>query len=452
MAERTKLINARKRRHWSQTQAADLAGVSSRAWITWEQGHAAPHLSSIDLLCKLFECSAEDLDFGGVENSLAIADSAMHPVAFVDLTMQLLTVAFVPQRRFESVQTHITTILEDYDAMTGEIMNRREALARLASLPLIASLRPGVSNPRAEDVITQCAASIAACWELSKSSYEEDLHRAFQTASTFVPALKAFMESSQYHKDAATLIGQCSLLKTVLGWHLQGVKEAAVYARESIAYAQEAGDIILQVSAMDYLCWALYYDNKTQQAEQNAAKAKRLVEKHRQELPPILCSGVYSTYAVMQAKNGGNATATFDQAGQYFANGEQAKPLKYIYMDYTKSALVLNDGMIHYFADEQSQAMTAFEKIINPSDLSARLVLPGRTQVETLNFMAMSTLRRKDKDMEESLHYWKAAMQGAMTLQSEQRFNEAKLTYDIMDVVWSGDKRIKAMRELTTHW
>jgi DNA-binding XRE family transcriptional regulator len=450
--ERTQLSAARRRKHWTQKQAAEFAGVSERAWREWEKGGVAPRLSSIEQVCQLFGCTAEDLGFDVTEIPLDTPDTTLHLLASGDLTMRLLALAFV-LRRFEMVQSQVADILEDYDAMhIGETMNRREAVARLASMPFIASLRPGASKPRAEDVIMQCAASTAACWELSNSSHEEDLRRAFQTVSAFIPALKTIVEeSSQYRKDAATLIGQCFLLKALLGWHLQDVRAAATYAREAIAYAKEAGDIALQVTAMKHLCWALYYDQRTIQAEQIFMQAKTLVENHQQALPPQLCSNVYSGYAVMQAQNGKKATATFDQATRYFVTIKQT-PLQYIYIDNTKSVLTLHDGMIHYLTGEQTQAMSAFQRIIEPKNLTPQLVLPGRTQVETLNFMAMSVLKRKDRDMEEVLHYWKAAMRGAIALQSEQRYNEAMLTYNVMDVVWNGEGKVKELQELTTHW
>ena len=449
--EKSKLAQARAQKGWTLKQASDAVGTSPVTFSRWEQGHQQPYGYNLERLCEAFDISSEELGFG-IECVEGVS-IPIHSLVGKDLTLQLLTVAFIPQQHFEAVQNRITLILEEYDAMHEENMSRREALARLASLPLIASLRPDVANARSEDIITQCAASIAACWELSKSSYEEDLHRAFDTASTFISALKRIaQDSSRYRKDAVLLIGQCSLLKTVLGWHLQGVREAAVYAKDAILYAREANDITLQVSAMDYLCWALYYDNRTKLAEQTAARARALIKQHEAILPPLLCSGVYSTYAVMQAKNGGKASATFDEACQYFVTSRQREPLKFIYMDYTKSALVLNDGMIHYFAGEQSEAMKAFEQIVDPKDLATKLQIPGRSKVETLNFMAMSSLKQKDKDIEETLHYWKAAVQGATALQSEQRFNETLLTYEIMDAVWPNEKRVKELRDLAMHW
>ncbi len=455
MSTSSLLAQARSRKGWTLDQAAKAVGTSAVTFSRWEKGNQKPYGYNLEKLCSVFHLSSEALGLGE-DHTNFLTLSPSHPVNG-DLTLDLLAVAFVPQSHFDGVQRRITTILEEYDAMSmfdvPEEMNRRDALVRLACLPFIASLGPGISNARAEDVITQCAASIAACWELSKSSYEGDLHKSFGTASQFIPTLISIAEnSSRYRKEALLLVAQCNLLKTVLGWHLQGVREASVYAQDAIKYAQEVNEYSLQITAMDYLCWALYYDHRSKQAEKTAMSALALIHQYESQLPPLLCSGVYSTCAVMQARNGEKASKTFDLAGQFFVTSLRREPLKYIYMDYTQSALFLNEGMIEYFAGEQPKAMSAFVQIIDPEQLTTKVQIPGRSKVETLNFMALSSLKKKEKDREETLHYWEAAIRGAVALQSEQRFNEAVAIYDMMDIIWPKDPRINEMRELVNHW
>lgn len=453
--EKSQLAQARKKKHWTLKQAANTVGVSINTFNRWELGEQRPYRHNLDQLCKIFNASLEELGFG----SEAIDAAPLPPHPFIvdllgrDLVMRLQAVAFVPQC-FEVVQQQVTMILEEFDTMNGDAITRRDALIRLASLPFIASLRPGASVQQPEDVITQCAAGIAACWQLSKSSHEEDLHRAFKAASAYIPPLKSIVETaSQSRKDAAALVGQCSLLKTVLGWHLVGLKQAISSAQDAITYAQVAGDMTLQVSAMDYLSWAYYYDQRSKLAAQTAAQAQASVRLHKAELPPILSSGVYSTYAVMQARNGEpGCVRMFEWAEKYFLMSSQRAPSHYIYMGYTLSEMFVNYGVMQYFSGEYSKALDAFHKLIEPQQLATKVPLSGRARVETLNFMALSSLKQKDKDMEQTVRFWTAAMQGAITLQSERRYTEALLTYDIMDAVWPDEKKIKELRELTTHW
>lgn len=453
--EKSRLAQARKKKHWTLKQAANAVGVSINTFNRWELGEQRPYGHNLNQLCKIFNASLEELGFG--LESVDATPPPPHPLIVdllgSDLVMRLQSVAFVPQR-FEAVQRQVSTILEEFDTMNGDAMTRRDALMRLASLPFIASLRPGMSVRQPEDVITQCAAGIAACFQLSKSSYEEDLHRAFKVVSAYIPPLKSIVEtSSQYRKDGAALVGQCLLLKSLLGWHLVGLKQAISYAQDAVTYAQAAEDMTLQVTAMDYLCWAYYYNQQSKIAMQTAAQTQALVKQYETALPPLLCSGICSTYAVMQAKNGQPGSArVFERAEKYLMMSLQGTPLHYVYIDYTMSAMLLDYGMVQYFSGEHGKALDAFHKLIEPQQLTTRLPLSGRTRVETLNFMALSSLKQKDKDMEQTIRFWKAAMSGAVSLQSERRYTEALLTYDIMDAVWPHEKKIKALRELTIHW
>ncbi len=141
--------------------------------------------------------------------------------------------------------------------MNMNTITRRDALRRIALLPLatfnFSALGMALPHP-VEDILIQCSASIAACWELSKSGDEPDLSLAFKIASSYIPTLKGLVKDSTSHRQAAaSLVGQCSLLKTVLGWHLQGLKEAEQYAQEAVTYSKEAHDIPLLLSSLDYL-------------------------------------------------------------------------------------------------------------------------------------------------------------------------------------------------------
>jgi hypothetical protein len=66
--------------------------------------------------------------------------------------------------------------------------------------------------------------------------------------------------------------------------------------------------------------------------------------------------------------------------------------------------------------------------------------------------MALSSLKTKDRDIERTIHFWVAGIEGARALQNQQRFNEALTTYELMEVVWPGDTRIKDLRDYIVHW
>lgn len=90
--------------------------------------------------------------------------------------------------------------------------------------------------------------------------------------------------------------------------------------------------------------------------------------------------------------------------------------------------------------------------LIEPEKLTLKIALPERSRIEGLNIMTRALLKSPEKDMEQTLHFWQAAVQGARALRSEQRFHEALINYEIMQSVWSGEKRIASMRDLMVHW
>jgi transcriptional regulator with XRE-family HTH domain/tetratricopeptide (TPR) repeat protein len=465
--ERVKLITARERKHWTLQEAARRIEINYNTLYRWEKGLSTPRGYNVQRLCEVYEATTWELGLEDDGSTTTIAENRQsvpeetHPFLQADLTMRLLVFAFIPHRSYQDKQDKMTRLIEEYDAMNTDhdaVVTRRDALRRLAAFPLVTlklnATQPMLHRPP-EEILTQCAASIVACWELSKGNDDGDLSLAFKGASAYLPTLEAIvMNSSQHRKEAASLAGQCALLKTMLGWHLEGLKEAAIYAREAITYAREADDISLLLSALDYLAWAEYYDKRGKQALHNIEQAVPLLMQSKKRGLPLstrLQGGVYSTLALMQAKNGQNRIASLRQA----ANAFFAPPVdesRFVYMDYTTSDLVLNDGMVHYHQGDYAKALDSLSQLIDPETLALKMPLPERSRIEGLNMMTLASLKAKKKDMEHALHIWTEAINGAKTLQSEQRFSEALTGYEIMEALWSDEKRITNLRDHIIHW
>lgn len=54
--------------------------------------------------------------------------------------------------------------------------------------------------------------------------------------------------------------------------------------------------------------------------------------------------------------------------------------------------------------------------------------------------------------MERVIALWKADIQSAHTLRSQQRFEEAYMAYEVMEGVWPNERRIMELRDLIVHW
>ena len=456
---RTALIAARMKRHWTLEQAAEAIGVNYNTLWRWEQGKATPRGYNLQRLCEVYETTATAL---GLENEWSVEfdyDTVVYD-NFVasDLTTRLLALAFVLHRDFLILQDTMTAIIEEHITMYPEDhVTRRNALRRLATLPLL-TLKFNADSPtprhvsEAETVMTQCAAAVAACWELSKSDDEADLSLAFRRVSAYLPTLKAVVRDSAPHRQAAaSLVGQCELLRTMLGWHLQGLKEAAVYAKEAVTYAREANDTPLLLSALDYKAWLHHYDRQGQSALSTIAQVLPALKEHKAPLPPRLLGGIYSTLALMRARNGEQGIPALRKAAEAFF-ADQEEEHRFVYMDYTKGDLILNDGMVHYQQGAYDKALDSLNQLIDPKTLALKVALPERSRIEGLNVMTLASLKSPDRDMERTLHFWTTAIEGARTLQSEQRYNEALAAYDIMEAVWPNEKPIRELRDFTLHW
>lgn len=116
-----KLRAARRKRHWTIEEAAELIGVSRQTYLRWEKGGQHPHNVSLRKPCEVYECDAFQLGFEELspitraivpQRFLAEGDHSGADGAMLDLRT---TLALVWQRERCSLQ-------EFYD-MVRQAMN-----------------------------------------------------------------------------------------------------------------------------------------------------------------------------------------------------------------------------------------------------------------------------------------------------------------------------------------
>jgi len=461
--KRERLVAARVRKHWTLEQAAERIGVNANTLYKWEAGKATPRFYNIQKLCEVYEASAWELGLDIVQEvvtSQALAtNEALSTFMQTDLTLRLLILVFEPHRvscqHLQRLQERIRHTMEEKLTTEQDMISRREALHRLALLPFatlqLSALGACLSRP-IEEILTQCAAGIAACWHLSKSAEGADLALAFRCVSGYLPTLKAIVkDSSQHRKAAATLAGQCALLQTALGWHLQGLKEAEQYAQEAVTYSREAQDIPLLVSALAYAAWTHSYAKRYQQALHTIEQATSLLKPKSHIVPPLVCGDIYSVWAVMQAKNGQETSTSLALAKEALLAPSGDEPC-FVGTQFFASGIVLNEAAAQYYQGKAERALDVLSQVIDPETLVVKLPLPEPWHIEALNDMARIALKSEHKQMERVIHFWRAALEGAVKLHSEQRFSEVLVTYEIMESLWPSEKRITELRDLVVHW
>src|SRR5579859_1970091 len=486
MAERKQLAAARIQRHWTLEVAAEHLGVGVNTLCRWEKGKVAPQAYHILKLEEVYNLSAHELGLGvspdagvigSTEAPASVGRVATDPLTsqpeilpelytFIksDLTLHLMTLAFLPHRHHTTITGRMAHLLEEFDAMHKEneeaAVTRREALSRLAMLPILTlGLNATGAVPRSvrhEDVLTQCSAGIAACGHLSKGAHDE-MNLAFSALSSYLPVLKKMVkESSTHRQSAAQLLALGSLVKATISVHRagEGTLQAARYAQDAILYGEESGDLAIKLTALRRLSWIYSCDRKWQQAADCASQAHYLLE-HAQEstrppISPLIQSSIYGGVAKYMAQNAqtDDVLSTLERAHTTFSeDGELSW-----WVDSNKSNRILDGGLTYYHLGQYDDAFNILSQAVDPATLTNKLPASSeRVRIETINYMTLTTLKNPQKDMELSIRLWTAGIQGASALQSEQRLNEAYTAYDIMEALWPHERRIKELRELTKH-
>lgn len=134
--ERTKLVEARKKKHWSQEKAAMMIGVDANTLSRWERGVAMPRGHYIEQLYKVYNTTATEL---GLELSTAIAPAASQNVWADDLlSIYARGIAACQDLYFNDNPHYVENILPLYTAQTALLAQQssplQQAAARLASL------------------------------------------------------------------------------------------------------------------------------------------------------------------------------------------------------------------------------------------------------------------------------------------------------------------------------
>jgi transcriptional regulator with XRE-family HTH domain len=381
-----------------------------------------------------------------------------------NMTVHLWDLAYTNHLTYREKQHAIQQAIKDFDTMNTSNKNyqitRREALSALAMLPAITlRMKPGaevIAQPSQYGTILEhCAASLEACWQLYRSSDASAAKLAFQCTTMYVPVLTTIAnDSAQYHKEALYLASQCSLLKTLLGWGCVGTTATIPYAQHAMNLSKTSGDILLQLSACSKMGWAYSAGQRHKQAQEIMQEGESLLQSYQRtkntpSLPSYAIGSFYSTYALVQAKNGLSPDRALGIATDSDTGDEHTA-----FTVFSQSAQWLEAAHTSCAKGDSIQTMAWIEKRIDPETLAARPNVPQseRGRIETINVMTRALLQSKERDMERIISVWMAGMKGAKTLKNEQRYNEAIANFEGMRFIWPDEERIIELFPLTEHW
>ena len=489
------LADARRARGWTQEDIAEKLDVDIRTVQRWERGKCKPHPPKYRQLEVLFDRgptpvqtkppdasvvpAQAELDHSNdstasrqetrpalivVTSSVAgVRDTYTQFVAW-DLGIRLDRIIRTwstcrGNSRYHELQTLLSRELErkDDNTMQDNPINRRNALRRLASVPIelwgLSLAVPIRLKPFPfDDLLHQYAAGITALWYLRRG---KDLSFVDSAVSRYIPTLEEMVNTSSgtQHQESASLLVQCLLLKaTCVDLLYSNYATSLNYRKQAETVSEQAASLALSISTLRAQSTSYDYADNWQQAMYTAKKAAHLIETTEEGTPiPLMIQRyVYAGLANYQAHNGkkqdaltslGQARATFDAA---IANKETAP----VCAGFDEGNLLLNSGLAYYHLGHSQQAINAFATISHLPESHETY------RVESFIDQVMAEVYREDKprDMDFCITRFKQGVQGAIAMRSEQKYTEAKNAYAAMRGAWPYEKRVKALSEYFKHW
>lgn len=456
------LAQARYDKGWSQEHLAERMGVSSVTVSRWEQGGSTPHQRHLVQLCKIFNKTPQELGFG-ISQSLQRQQNAEIPdtddgkeTSYVTWRSQtpyarLMNIIWNWPRTARYHELQMLISLEYEDNMTENPIDRRNALFLLVSLTVEACTSTVLRNLfkfHPEEILTQSAAGITACWQLRKG---KELAFVFDAVSKYVPALKNVIESAPdaERRAAADLLAQCYLLKASLAKHVTTNDDAIRFAKIAEQYAKAAQNSMLHILAVRRLAAAQFYANACSQALASAKAAQYLLKQAREPMPLLLQSYIHAGVATFSAYNQEKqeALSALGKAHETFfaqANDEDAPP----WIDHSKANLVLNDALTHMHLGLSKEAFDSFGQVID-RDANSEVI-----RVEAMINQVVAEVTRNDqpRDMDFAIDRWMQSISEAVALKSEQWFRQAVAAHVAMCAAWPGEQKIRTLRQHIKHW
>lgn len=471
----------------TQEALAEELKVSRAAVGKWCRGEARPHPDTALALAKRLGVEDPDDLFQGERTKLKAAHEASFPkltpdeenspietipnltpshslqsLLSMNLTSRLLSIAHTDYPTPDTMQVAVRTAIQETDTMNMGNPNyeitRREALCTLASLPAITlGQKPTFKTAQHEELLRHCTAALEACWELYRGSDASVTQYAFDCVSTYVPMLEAIAKDShQYRKEALELATQYALLQTLLGWACVGAKESVIYALKARDLSKETGNILLQLSAFPKLGWTYTQSNNYTEALKTMQEGAYVLKcyqsrKNNAPLPFGVIGNFNSSYAMVQADNG----LSPDTALGIAVDSEPTKG-HIALVEFQTTDKWWEAAKVCSARGDSKQAIKYLGKLMDVETLTYRycgnLQLSPRGLIGAINTLTHALLQSPKREMDYVIKTWKAAIEGAKILKSEQRYRDALSNFEIMKVLYPGEQAIMKLAPLTEHW
>ncbi len=356
----------------------------------------------------------------------------------------------------DELQMHLQTALGALNDMRPSLpsdetyqVSRRQVLVSLATLAIgfLASGRyEHQSSLFAEEFLPRCAAGIIACQQLMKG---RDFFQAEQILTHYCSALEPLMQPpSKYQQMAAYLMLQCdNALRTLASHRLQWDKSEQ-YGRHAIRFSllaknQQVRTVVLVGQASNYF---------------NRVKPAEALDTYQQAFPllnqvsPLIQSSFYVKRAAAYALQGQaqQARADLKQAQACFPDYPE-KDSGFLYADFGLPSLFLWEGLTHLELARHGDAspQEAWDAFAQVEGTDPRMIVSERNRIEIVNYQTQAAILLGD--MDRFCTYLQRGIEGAKTLSSVRRRQEALDNYRLARERWPHETKVSDMAELFIH-
>jgi tetratricopeptide (TPR) repeat protein len=456
------LKQERINRRWSRAYVEKITGIPQRSLENWEEGGIIPRQNNIELLCRLYDKTPEELGFGQSHDIMGITLTVYAPqegtpmsdlirrAMFSNLGSRLTGLIDTwPKRnyRYEELQGEINKAIFDHHVLAPTdniaLLSRREALQSVALVPVqmiygVAPIEVGGKQKTDTDLLLKhCAAGITACWYLLRG---KELNFVSDLMSTYISLLQPTIcsHSEAYRNASATLLSQSFRLRgSITESALKKGSQAIPYYQESIRYAQIAGNRAEQAIASRMMAFS-YEAQGIQGYEQALSYAQAAYGLMEKTTPKFIRSFITSGLSLMSARNGNmdDAIHALSEAHDLFDPMQRVPSVLY-----AESNLLAISAHISQHCGQWGEAIDLCEKSLVTPDISARGSVQRRIQY------AKTEVSRDDqpRDMDLCIKLLSEVVTGAKELDCKRYQDEASEVYDLLRIAWPREDVIKTL-------
>jgi tetratricopeptide (TPR) repeat protein/transcriptional regulator with XRE-family HTH domain len=451
------LESARMRKRWSVNVASEKVGVSVNTFNRWERGLQIPQLSTLDMVCRAFDMSPEELGFEQAliakrrTKAASVKTSgppSLPPVPPTGETHKFTTTAqyslckTVGEQAERSLEHREQTDNEEDgrdEAMVDKELSRRRMITTLLGTPLsiFGLAQAGTAKLlHPEEIISLCEASIPLSWRLY---FEGGLDEVKQTLPGYLTQLaKLAREPSRYQKRAATLASQGHQLASLLASQYQNFGTAASNAAQALTFADQVADPHLQTASLIRQALVYFYLKRPQQRLRAYERAAHISQQASPLLQGRAHIGLSETHGCLGHEQ--EARQHLELAYKAFPEHCEEDPA-FHYTHFNRGSLLGHEGIMYLNLNDPQRAWENFAQM--DKKLPNTLV-PDR--IELTVRQAMASYKLGDRD--QSCNYVETAVRFSLMAGNQLRYDEAYDIYEKLLQKWGRENKVKELSSL----